>query len=188
MAPAVLCYWDTRGLAQPIRLLLEYTNTEFEDKMIACGPAPDFDKSGWFDSKYSLGLDFPNLPYYKDEDVSLTQSNVILKYIARKNNLDGTSLKEKAEADMCADLIMDLRNGWVRLCYNPNFESLKDEYLVGLKGQLQAFSKFLGTKSWLVGEQITYPDFHLYEMLTQHKMLKPDCLKVEKILVVLAFL
>ena len=177
MAPAVLCYWDTRGLAQPIRLLLEYTNTEFEDKMIACGPAPDFDKSGWFDSKYSLGLDFPNLPYYKDEDVSLTQSNVILKYIARKNNLDGTSLKEKAEADMCADLIMDLRNSWSRLCYNPNFESLKDEYLVGLKGQLQAFSKFLGTKSWLVGEQITYPDFHLYEMLSQHKMLQPDCLK-----------
>ena len=65
MAPAVLCYWDIRGLAQPIRLLLEYTNTEFKDKMMACGPAPKFDKSGWFDSKHSLGLDFPNLPYYK---------------------------------------------------------------------------------------------------------------------------
>lgn len=58
---------------------------------------------------------------------------------------------------------------------------MKDAYLEGLKGQLQAFSTFLGTKSWLVGEQITYPDFHLYEMLTQHKMLKPDCLKVRKI-------
>ena len=65
---------------------------------------------------------------------------------------------------------------------------MKDAYLEGLKGQLQAFSTFLGTKSWLVGEQITYPDFHLYEMLTQHKMLKPDCLKVREILVVLAFL
>ena len=177
MAPAVLCYWDIRGRAQPIRLLLEYTNTEFEDKMMACGPAPKFDKSGWFDSKHSLGLDFPNLPYYKDEDVSLTQSNVILKHIARKNNLDGTSIKEKAEADMCAAQIMDLRNGWSRLCYNPNFESMKDAYLEELKGQLQAFSTFLGTKSWLVGKQITYPDFHLYEMLTQHKMLNPDCLK-----------
>ena len=58
---------------------------------------------------------------------------------------------------------------------------MKDAYLEGLKGQLQAFSTFLGTKSWLVGEQITYPDFHLYEMLTQHKMLKPDCLKVRKL-------
>ena len=32
----------------------------------------------------------------------------------------------KAEADMCADQIMDLRNGWVRLCYNPNFVSSKN--------------------------------------------------------------
>ena len=40
------------------------------------------------------------------------------------------------------------------------------------------FSNFLGTKSWLIGEAITYPDFHLYEMLDQHKAFKPDCLKV----------
>ena len=32
----------------------------------------------------------------------------------------------KAEADMCADQVMDLRNGWVRLCYNPNFVSSKN--------------------------------------------------------------
>jgi glutathione S-transferase len=177
MAPAVLCYWDIRGLAQPIRLLLEYTGTEYEDRQLACGPAPTFDKSGWFDSKHTLGLSFPNLPYYKDEDVSLTQSNTILKHIGRKNNLDGNTLKEKAEADMCADQIMDLRNGWVRLCYNDKFDTLKAGYLEGLTGQLRNFSTFLGVKSWLVGEQITYPDFHLYEMLTQHKMLKPDCLK-----------
>ena len=56
---------------------------------------------------------------------------------------------------------------------------MKDAYLEGLNVLLGAFSTFLGTKSWLVGEQITYPDFHLYEMLDQHKMLKPDCLKVK---------
>jgi hypothetical protein len=32
-------------------------------------------------------------------------------------------------------------------------------------------------RSWLIGEQITYPDFHLYEMLDQHRQLDPDCLK-----------
>jgi hypothetical protein len=30
------------------------------------GEAPTFDKSCWFDIKFSLGLDFPNLPYYMD--------------------------------------------------------------------------------------------------------------------------
>ena len=30
-------------------------------------------RSCWTDIKYSLGLDFPNLPYYIDDDVKLTQ-------------------------------------------------------------------------------------------------------------------
>ena len=60
-------------LAQPIRLLLEYTETKFEDKMMRCGPAPDYDKTCWFGIKHSLGLDFPNLPYYLDGDIKITQ-------------------------------------------------------------------------------------------------------------------
>ncbi|XP_061128500.1 glutathione S-transferase Mu 3-like [Syngnathus typhle] len=32
-----LAYWDIRGLAQPIRLLLEYTGTSYEDKLFSCG-------------------------------------------------------------------------------------------------------------------------------------------------------
>jgi len=177
MAPATLCYWDIRGLAQPIRLLLEYTGTEYEDKQLACGPPPDFDRSVWYDTKFSMGLDFPNLPYYKDEDVSLTQSNAILKHIARKNNLVGSTAKDQALADMAADQIMDMRNGFVRLCYSSRYEDLKDDYMKNLPKTLKLFSDFLGTKSWLVGESITYPDFHLYEMLDQHKAMKPDCLK-----------
>ena len=52
---ATICYWDIRGLAQPIRLLLEYTATPYEDKKLACGPAPDFDKSCWLDIKVQPG-------------------------------------------------------------------------------------------------------------------------------------
>lgn len=53
-------------LAQPIRLLLEYTKTPFEDRKVSCGPAPEYDRSAWTGIKNSLGLDFPNLPYYID--------------------------------------------------------------------------------------------------------------------------
>ncbi|XP_050812414.1 glutathione S-transferase Mu 1-like isoform X4 [Gopherus flavomarginatus] len=35
--PMVLGYWDIRGLAHAIRLLLEYTGTAYEDKMYSCG-------------------------------------------------------------------------------------------------------------------------------------------------------
>lgn len=72
MAP-VLGYWDLRGLASPIRNLLHYKGVEFEDKLYQIGPAPEFDRSDWFNVKPKLGLDFPNLPYYIDEDVKLSQ-------------------------------------------------------------------------------------------------------------------
>lgn len=76
-------------LAQPIRLLLEYTGTTYEDKFFSCGEgkidknpllcchvtfsnrtygqllpthaAPNYDKSCWFDVKPNLGMDFPNV-------------------------------------------------------------------------------------------------------------------------------
>merc|ERR1712071_640098 len=38
MSLPVLAYWDIRGLAQPIRLLLAYTETKYEDKYYVCGP------------------------------------------------------------------------------------------------------------------------------------------------------
>ena len=74
------------------------SGVEFEDKMLSCGPAPGFDKSCWFDNKFSLGLDFPNLPYYVDGDVKVTQSNAILRFIARKydNKMLGTNMTEMA--------------------------------------------------------------------------------------------
>ena len=66
-----LGYWAIRGLAQPIRLLLNYTGTEFVDKKYeVTGSAPNWDVSSWFGIKFSLGLDFPNLPYYMDGKVS----------------------------------------------------------------------------------------------------------------------
>jgi len=172
----VFCYWDIRGLAQPARLLLNYTGTDFEDRLLSCGPAPDFDRSCWLDTKFSLGLDFPNLPYYIDGDIKITQSNAILRYIARKNNMCGNTEEEKARVDMAADQVMDLRNGFVRLCYNPDFDNLKSGYLTNVAGTLELFSNFLGKNSWLAGETLTFPDFHFYEMLDQHKQLAPDCL------------
>lgn len=72
MAP-VLGYWDLRGLASTIRNLLYYKGIEFEDKLYTIGPAPEYDGSGWLTDRSTLGLDFPNLPYYLDGDIKLTQ-------------------------------------------------------------------------------------------------------------------
>jgi glutathione S-transferase len=54
-------------------MLLWHLNIDFENKMYDVGPAPDYDKSGWLADKFSLGLQFPNLPYLIDGDIKLTE-------------------------------------------------------------------------------------------------------------------
>jgi len=180
--PSVLAYWDIRGLAHPIRMLLKYVGEDFEDKRYSCtvsdGPTgPVYNRDGWMNEKFSLGLDFPNLPYYIDGDVKIVQTNAILRTIARKHNMCGETISEKAHVDMCADAIMDLRNGFVRLCYNPKYSDLVDSYRKDLPGKLKPFEQYLGDKKFLVGDQPTFPDFHLYEMLDQHTIFEPTCLE-----------
>uniref|UniRef100_A0A3Q3B143 glutathione transferase n=1 Tax=Kryptolebias marmoratus TaxID=37003 RepID=A0A3Q3B143_KRYMA len=112
-----LGYWDIRGLAQPVRLLLEYTDTKYKEKFYSCGEAPDYDKSCWLDEKEKLGMVFSNLPYLVDGDRKIVQSNAIMRYIARKHNMCGETEDEKIRVDILENQAMDFRNGFVRMCY-----------------------------------------------------------------------
>jgi glutathione S-transferase len=44
--------------------MVAYTEEEVEERKYELGP--NFDKSDWLKVKFTLGLDFPNLPYYID--------------------------------------------------------------------------------------------------------------------------
>ena len=107
-------------------------------------------------------------------DQKLTQSNAILRYIARKNDLCGKTDAEKARVDLMAEQSMDFRNGIVRISYNPNFEQLLPEYLVGLDKKLDEFSRFLADFPWFAGNNISFVDFIMYELLDQHRILAPE--------------
>ncbi|NXX45712.1 GSTM2 transferase, partial [Tricholaema leucomelas] len=170
-----LGYWDIRGLAHGIRMLLEYTETPYQEKRYVFGPAPDFDWSDWTKEKQNLGLDFPNLPYLIDGPVKLTQSNAILRYIARKHNMCGETEQEKAYVDMLENHFMDFQTRIGDLCYSPDFEKLKPAYLEQLLGKLQELSRFLGSRKWFVGDKLTYVDFVAYDVLDQHRVLAPEC-------------
>ncbi|XP_053310301.1 glutathione S-transferase Mu 5-like [Spea bombifrons] len=173
----ILGYWDIRGLAHAIRLLLEYTETPYEDKLYVTGDAPDYDRSQWLDGKETLGLDFPNLPYLLDGDVKLTQSNTILRYIASKHGMCGETEKEKINMSLLENQAMDFRMGLVRIAYDPQFETLKGSYLENLPVALGRFSRFLGGRSWFAADKITFVDFVMYDVLDQHRMLEPTCLQ-----------
>uniref|UniRef100_A0A671G6Q5 Glutathione S-transferase n=1 Tax=Rhinolophus ferrumequinum TaxID=59479 RepID=A0A671G6Q5_RHIFE len=148
-----LGYWDIRGLAHAIRLLLEYTDSNYEEKKYAMGDAPDYDRSQWLSEKFKLGLDFPNLPYLIDGAHRLTQSNAILRYIARKHNLCGETEEERIRVDILENEVMDSSNQLATVCYSPEFEKLKPDYLKALPEKMKLFSQFLGKRTWFAGDK-----------------------------------
>ncbi|XP_009245002.2 glutathione S-transferase Mu 1 isoform X1 [Pongo pygmaeus] len=176
--PMTLGYWDIRGLAHAIRLLLEYTDSSYEEKKYTMGDAPDYDRSQWLNEKFKLGLDFPNLPYLIDGAHKITQSNAILRYIARKHNLCecGETEEEKIRVDILENQTMDNHMQLGMICYNPEFEKLKPKYLEELPEKLKLYSEFLGKQPWFAGNKITFADFLVYDVLDLHRIFEPKCL------------
>ncbi|XP_059122061.1 glutathione S-transferase Mu 1-like isoform X1 [Peromyscus eremicus] len=157
-------------------MLLEYTDSSYEEKKYTMGDAPDYEQSQWLSDKFKLGLDFPNLPYLIDGSHKITQSNAILRYIARKHNLCGETEEERIRADIVENQVMDNRMQLIRLCYNPDFEKLKPEFLKTIPEKMKLYSEFLGKRSWCAGNKITYVDFLVYDILDQHRIFQPHCL------------
>ncbi|XP_061266889.1 glutathione S-transferase Mu 1-like isoform X1 [Bos javanicus] len=174
--PMILGYWDIRGLAHAIRLLLEYTESNYEEKKYTMGDAPDYDRSQWLSEKFTLGLDFPNLPYLIDGAHKLTQSNAILRYIARKHNMCGETEEEKIRVDILENQTMDVRLHMARICYSPDFETLKPGFLKEIPEKMKLFSDFLAKRPWFAGDKLTYVDFLAYDVLDRHRIFEPTCL------------
>ncbi|XP_012944248.1 glutathione S-transferase Mu 3 [Aplysia californica] len=169
-------YWDIRGLAAPLRLIMAYSGVDFSDDRYAVGPPPEYNRDVWFSVKFTLGLDFPNLPYYIDDKVKLTETNAIFRYLGRKYNLYGDDDVAKANCDLILEMAMGLRNGFVGLCYGKNFDENKPAYLEKAKKQLDAFEAYLGDKKFFAGDKVTVADFHMFEMLDQHNTFEPSLL------------
>merc|ERR1711990_277543 len=91
-----LGYWNCRGLAQPIRLLLEFCGEDYKETRYEIGDAPGYSQSEWTDVKDHLELAIPNLPYLVHGELRLTQSNAILRYLARMHGLVGENEQEQA--------------------------------------------------------------------------------------------
>lgn len=164
----ILGYWDICGLAQCPRYALELAGVKYTDVRIDPGKAgtPSY-KSVWLKKKQKLmgtAMTFPNLPYLIDGDVVLTQSNTILRYIARKFGLQGNMYNAHL-VDLTLDQATDLDNQVTGACY-MNFESLKTNF-----PQLEKWEKFLGFKKFMTGDLISIGDLKVYEVIRKLKII-----------------
>ncbi|KAF2365379.1 Glutathione S-transferase N-terminal [Trinorchestia longiramus] len=173
----VLGYWSIRALAEPIRTLLSHAGVDFEDKTYDIGPPPTYDRSSWFDVKPNMGLDLPNLPYYIDGNVKLTESSAIIRHLARKHGLAGTTEEEMMRIDVAESVCSDQMKGIVSLIFNPNYdENAKAAFLAGIKNQIQKLATIIGAGPYVTGQKISYADFLVLEQLDRYLDLCPKAL------------
>lgn len=161
----ILGYWRIRGLAEPIRYMLKHIGVDFEEQIYTQGPGPDFSRSQWINARDNLGLSFPNLPYLIDGDIRISESRAIIQHLLQKYKPEflGTTHQEKVIVQMIAGVVMDIKSYIDHSCYNPSFN--KENVIQDVKEEIQKIANFLGENKYVVGEQLTWPDFFLFETL-----------------------
>jgi len=122
-----LGYWAIRGLGQPIRFLLAFTEVPFSEVRLGANPDGTLitDKSDqsadWDEHKKTIEFPFPNLPYLIDKSgpnvVRLTQSNAVIRYLGRRFDLYGDCESDRAAIDVLQDEAYDFRNWIIKTTY-----------------------------------------------------------------------
>jgi len=185
MPKLIIGYWKgLRGLFAPIQYLLEVAGLEYELALYdfeGGAQNPEF-KNRWFEEKNTLGFELPNLPYLIDGDFRLTQSSAILRYLARKAGLlgvaDNASAEEQARLEMIQNHVDELRWYYVHYGIGSKLIDFKfpEGYPASIPRQLETVAAWLKDKFFLLGDNISYVDFILYETLDVQKMINPECL------------
>jgi glutathione S-transferase len=181
-----LGYWAIRGLAQPIRFLLAYAKAPFSEVRIGVsqnGSLIADESTDWESHKHSLGVAFPNLPYLIDKsgptEVRLTQSNAVLRYLARRFDFYGDSEAEQITIDVLQDEAYDFRNHIVKAAYTlgDGYPAAFAEFAgTAMPRYLDGFESYLAKRensSHFVGKRTSLADFVLYELIWQASIMVP---------------
>lgn len=159
-----LGYWKIRGLAQGIRYQLIYQGVEFNEVSYEEAKGENI-RAHWHKDKYNLGLEFPNLPYFIDGNVKMTETLAIHQYIADKwdPTLLGNTPKERAHVMMMAGIVKDLKMAVTGPMYGSGS---KDEVMAKVPDLLPPILKYQGKNKFLcTNDKPTYVDFWFFELI-----------------------
>mmetsp|Transcript_51935 Transcript_51935/g.127503 ORF Transcript_51935/g.127503 Transcript_51935/m.127503 type:complete len:258 (+) Transcript_51935:21-794(+) len=176
-AKPVLGYWNVRGLGAQLRYMLRYCEVDFEQELYnqtfddGAEGYDRWNRDEWFSVKFTKGLDFPNLPYFIDGDVRLTQSSAIARYICAKwrPELAGRTPADVGAAAMLEGKLSDLNSSLDKIAFFP--DGTRERLQECMKNGLEPLRKYLGDKKYVLGDYVTFVDFILFEMIekAQHE-------------------
>jgi glutathione S-transferase len=168
-------YWKIRGLGSIFRMIFEYKGVKYTDNQYASG-------DDWFKNGKPGILEktpLANLPYVECGSDVVCQTNACLAFVGQKLRLNGGGYKARLLNDQLLCEIYDVRNTIIDLSY-PFRTVCRDQAEHTDKSKKHVtgtpFSKFeailekSGT-DYFCGKQPCTSDFHIWEMLDQHKLL-----------------
>eukprot|EP01133_Synstelium_polycarpum_P014233 gene14233-16795_t len=167
MSIPTLTYFNFQGKAEIIRLILAYSEVQFNDVRIE-RPIPD---------ELLSKLPFQVLPYYEDADIKTDQSVAIGRYLATKHNIAGKTLVESIKADALVDSVWDLLMPYV---YGrgdaEKIENFRVELIPKFLNNYQSLLVANGGK-YFVGDSLTWADLAIYFALEYLSLIGfPDAL------------
>ena len=182
----VVGYWSIRGLGAPLRMMLHAAKVDHIVAMYDVIENQTNDESwnlstylgdkNWLKKDYNS---FCNLPFVVDTQVKnddgkelvVVQTNACFMYLGRELNMMGKNNLEMVKCEELLCEIMDLRNNMVKFAYGGNSSEIMAWKMFSsskkILNKLEAYLKSKKGSCYLVGEQLSAPDFHLFEMLDQ---------------------
>lgn len=122
-------------------------------------------------------------PRFADEDVDIVQSNTIVRHLARKHDLYGSSLADKAHVDAIIDTVESIKGKYLALIYQDELsDAAKAKYwhahcdptttcernggahFVYIAGMMEKFGK----SGFMVGTGLTVADIMVFDIVDMH--------------------
>ncbi|XP_054847322.1 glutathione S-transferase A4-like [Eublepharis macularius] len=169
-----LTYFNGRGRMESIRWLMAAAGVEFEEVFLET-------REQYLKLIKDGHLLFGQVPLVEMDGMKLVQTKAILNYIARKYNLLGKDLKEKAQIDMYVEGTIDLMTMILMFPFSPPdqkeaqlasiVEKAKTRYLPVYEKALKQHGQ-----NFLVGNCLSWADIQLLEAILTLEEKKKDIL------------
>jgi glutathione S-transferase len=175
---AILHYFNGRGKAEIIRLIMAATGVEWEFK-------PFTEKSQYTELLNTGKLLFSQTPFVEYEGKELVQTNAIAHFFAAKGKLMGSNVDEEYKINALYDGTRDLYGFFLSAGFDAECEEKAKTNPKALPRYLPVFNRTLkenaaaGFKNgFLVGDGLTLADLGLFEcVLCIEELIGADYLK-----------
>jgi glutathione S-transferase len=161
MPDPILTYFEFRGLGEPIRLLFEDLGLPYRDRRVGFG-------AEWEALKPQM--QFGQMPRLEIDDVTIFQSQAIIRHLARLHRLGGESGAECLRCDVGVEAARDLQQRLWDHFWSPgsDAQAAMQAFETGtLAHQLAMTADWLGDAPYVGGERPRFADYYFLTVLDE---------------------